>query len=154
MLASARPRHGIRAQQAADERRADDARMVNAVSNPRVNVLGPLHRAAGRGLARHPAAVGLRRPGRLRGLRRARHRRRDQQPPGALRPARRARAARPGDRLPVLDRLRRARAGPARHEGLRLRARRAARRPGGTDRHDLGCRPPAGLGEPGSVADR
>ena len=97
-------------------------------------------------------AVGLRRPGRLRGLRRARDGRRDQQPPRALRPAGRARPPRPGDRLPVLDRLRRARARPARHEGLRLRAGGAARRAVGPHRHDLGCRPPARVGEP--AADR
>lgn len=65
------------------------ARMVAAVSNPRVNVLG---HCTGRlvGLARHPAAVRLRRP---RAVFRATcaehwHRGGDQQPPRTLRPTR------------------------------------------------------------------
>ena len=126
-------------------------RMVNAVSNPRVNVLGHCTgrlvegsrgtrpqsdfdaRAVFEACAEHGTAVEI------------------NSRPERLRPAGRARAARPGDRLPVLDRLRRARPGPARHEGLRLRARRAARRPRGADRDHLGCRPPPGVGEPRSV---
>ena len=127
-------------------------RMVAAVSNPRVNVLGHCTGRLVEGSRGNASAVGLRRHGRLRGLRRARHRRRDQQPPRALRPARRAGAARPRHRLHLLHRLRRARPRPARHEGLRLRARRAARCPLGPDRHHVGRRARPRVGEPGAVS--
>ena len=56
----------------------------------------------------------------LRGVRRARRRGRDQLPARAPRPADQAARARPRHRLPVLDRHRRARPGPARLPRLRL----------------------------------
>ena len=102
-------------------------RMVTAVSNPRVNVLG---HCTGR-LVRGRAARGRSRtstPGRC--SRRAPSTtppsRSTAAPSGATRPT--SSCCSPRDRLPVRHRLRRARPRPARHEGLRLRARRAARR--------------------------
>jgi hypothetical protein len=74
----------------------------------------PLHRPAGDRATAAPGRSRVRRRGGLRGLRRARRRGRDQLPPRAPRPADRAARARPRHRLPVLDRQRRARAGPAR----------------------------------------
>lgn len=96
------------------DRVAMTKRMVAAIANPRVNVLGHCTGRivkAGR-QARWPAAgVGVRRRPRLRRLRRLRRRRRDQLAPGAPRPAEAPAAPRRRGGLPVLHRLRRPRAG-------------------------------------------
>ena len=124
-------------------------RLVAAASDPARRRARPRHRAARRGLARHAAAVDVRRARRC--SRRAprngvaveiNSRPERQDPPDELHRAR-ARA-----RMPLLDRLRRARAGPA----LADRPRRAARRAGGgaagADRHDLAARPAARVDGP------
>ena len=85
-------------------------RMVERRPQPAHQRARALHRPAGDRRPRHPAAVGVRREGGLRGLRRERHRGGDQLPPRAPRPADQADRARPRHRLPVLDRLRRPRA--------------------------------------------
>ena len=115
-------------------------RMVAAVRNPRTNVLAHCTGPARHRQPREAPAVAVRRREGLPGLPRARRRRRDQLPSGALRPARRAHRAGPRPGLPLHHRLRRPRPGPARHEVARLRARRAPRHPGRAHRHDVARR--------------
>ncbi len=105
---------------------ADDAADDRRDPQPADQRARPLHRPDGDGQPRHPAAVDLRREGRLQGLRRARRGRRDQLPTRASRPADPAARAGPRPRLPVLDRQRRPRARPARLPPVRLRTRDAA----------------------------
>ncbi len=123
-------------------------RMLGAVRNPRTNVLGHCTGRLVKGGRGTQAAERVRRGGGVRGVRRARRGRRDQLATRALRPARRPGGARPGGRLPVLDRQRRARPGAARLPRARRRAGRAARRPAGPDRHDVARATAAGVGEP------
>ena len=123
-------------------------RMVAAVRNPLVNVLGPLHRAPGHRQPRHEGAVGVRRRGGLRRLPGERYGGRDQLPSGAPRPAHHAARAGHRDGLPVLDRQRRPRARAAGLPGLRLRPCRGARAGTGADREHLAARQAAGVGRP------
>jgi putative hydrolase len=74
----------------------------------------PLHGPPHHRRPRHAAGVPIRRRGGLRGVPTLGRRRGDQLPAGTARPAHPAAPARAGDRLPVLDRHRRPRAGPAR----------------------------------------
>ncbi len=94
--------------------------------NPRTNVLG---HCTGRTRERRPrqaSRVAVRRGEGLPGLRRERRRRRDQLLLGVAGSARRADRAGPRPRLPLRDRLGRARARSAPHGARRLRARRTA----------------------------
>ena len=97
-----------------------DGRRDRATRTPTCSATAPA------GWSRAAAApgrpVGVRRRAGLRGVRAVRRRGRDQLPSRAARPA--EAAARAGDRgrVPVLDRHRRARAGPARLAAQRLRA--------------------------------
>ena len=104
-------------------------RMLTAVANPHVDVLG---HCTGPDGDRHPQTprVAVRRRRGLRRVRRARRRRRDQLTAGAARPAEAAAAAGGRGRLHLHDRHRRPRAGPARLAGQRLLPRRGLRRPG------------------------
>ena len=100
------------------------------------------------GRPRQPAAVRLRRRDGLRGLPRARHARsRSTRGPSGCDPPDELIELAPRPRLPLHHRLRRARAGPARHEGAGLRARRAARHPGRAHRHDVAGRRGPGVGK-------
>ncbi len=121
-------------------------RMIGAIRNPLTNVLGHCTGPLGHRQPRHPTGQPLRRAGGLRGLRRARRRRRDQLPTGTSRPADEAARARPRRRLPILDRLRQPRPGPARLPRLRVRARGGGRHRGGADRQHVAPRAIAGLG--------
>ncbi len=129
-------------------RRDMTRRMVAAVRNPRVNVLGHCTGRMVMGARGHPQAVPVRRQGGLHRLRRERHRGRDQLPARAPRPADQAARARPRPRLPVLDRLRRPRPGPARLPLVRRGAGRGRRDRPRPDRQHLAQGAAAGVGEP------
>ena len=62
-------------------------RMVRAIANPHVDVLGSLHRPADHRRPRHPTGVGVRRRGGLRGMPPVRYGGRDQLPARTARPA-------------------------------------------------------------------
>ena len=124
----ARRRGRLGALQAQDGAAPMTRRMVAAVSNPRTNVLG---HCTGRLVEGGRGTRGQSRSTPRRSSRPAPSTTsRSRSTPGpSVRPARRADRAGPRPRLPVLHRQRRPRARPARLPGLRLRARRAARRP-------------------------
>ena len=126
-------------------------RMIGAIKNPRMNVLGHCtgRMVMGNRGTRPPSSFDA--EGGLRGMRRARRRRRDQLASRAPRPADQAARARARHRLPVLDRQRRARAGSARLPAVRLRARARRRHRPRPHRQHLAARSAAGVGQPASV---
>ena len=83
------------------DREAMTARMVAAVANPHTDILGHCTGRTGAGRAGGRPRVDVRRRAGLRGLRRVRHRGRDQLPSRAAGPAPPAAAPRGRDRLPV-----------------------------------------------------
>ena len=90
LLGPARRPGGHRALQAEDGRGRDDQADGRRHPQPADERARPLHRPSGDRQPRHPPGLAVRRADRLRGLRRARRRGRDQLPARAARPARRS----------------------------------------------------------------
>lgn len=136
------------------DRRPMTARMIAAVSHPRVNVLGHCTGRLVQGDRGDASAVGVRRRRGVRRLRGERCRGGDQLPARTAGSAGRADRDRARGRMPVLDRLRCPRAGAAVASRSRCREGRARRGPRVAHRHDVGPRETAVLGRVTRAGDQ